>query len=124
MLLFDVLRLRLGRSDCEIEHIASKGINMATEDLQDDDRFIKELVMGLVDLLEVSLRNFDSAIQVAMMVPDWKQRYTKSLEDELLTLHTKEKTAPIRAAVAAALEGRESGEEIAEALRRLQKPPN
>lgn len=92
--------------------------------MPDDSEHLKQIILALLDLLEGTYRNLDSAIQVAMRVHDWKSLYMEALDNELLAQHSIDVIAPLRLAVEATLEGRESEVAVAEALQRLKKRPN
>jgi hypothetical protein len=90
----------------------------------DEPESVRRLVSVLLDLLEASLHNLDSAVQVAMRVPDWKRIYMEALEDELLAEKSKDAIMPVRCSADAILDGREAGKELDEALEKLRRRPN
>jgi len=89
-----------------------------------DEEVLRKLIEALVSLLEMTLHNLDSAVHVAMLVPDWEKRYQDAQNNLLLIQHSADVIAPLKRGVEDVLAGREHGTEIDEALQLLKRKPN
>lgn len=90
----------------------------------DDPKFRKRFILSLLDLLEMALHSLDSAVRVAMLVPDWEKHYEEALNNLALMQHSLDTFAPIRRSVEDVLAGREYGKALDEALQQLKRKPN
>lgn len=90
----------------------------------EDDELLRKLVEALVSLLESALHSLDSAVHVAMLVPDWEKRYEQAQNNLLLRQHSEDVIAPLKLAVADVLAGRGHGKALDEALQQLKRKPN
>jgi hypothetical protein len=79
----------------------------------------------ILDKWEAALHSANSALQVAQMLPDWKQKYQAALSDPLLIHHTKELLAPARKILDVFLLGTVDDEEFLQLIAELrEKAPN
>ena len=65
-------------------------------DYSNDPEALRELLAILLDFFETVMHERDGAIQVAQLVPNWKDRLQEALNDPLRQTHTHELVSATR----------------------------
>ena len=81
-------------------------LRLAGFSLMDEREFLLNFSEALIDILRAVLHSHHSALQVAMVLPDWKERYRTAVAEPLLAEEVAKKIAPLNLVVAAVREGR------------------
>ncbi len=90
--------------------------------MTDDQQLI---VAFLLDELEKSFHNADSALQVLQELPDWQEKLQSALSDRLRIRYTQERFAPMRRLLDAFALGTIGDEEFLKLMSDLRaKDPN